>query len=179
MALSYVADAETVDLETLDAANEVDNVAGALKLYLRELPTAVVPSEYWSHFLAAHQGDANSPTAQIESLKHAVKKLPLAHARLLAFLMFHLGRVAKCEAENKMSPSNLSIVFGPTLFSPAQSANAVEIMGQQVGVTMMILKHVNELFSDYLAFVQGFSEKTSTSSQTQDGVPLTPTSHHP
>ncbi|KAJ9076859.1 hypothetical protein DSO57_1022178 [Entomophthora muscae] len=166
-------DAETVDLETLDAANEVDNVSGALKLYLRELPTAVVPSEYWSYFLSAHQND--DPASQIDSLKSAVKKLPLAHARLLAFLMFHLGRVAEFEAENKMSPSNLSIVFGPTLFSPAQSANAVEIMGHQVGVTMTILKHIEELFSDYLSFVQSFTE-SSVPPQPLDGVPPSPTS---
>ncbi|KAI0222151.1 hypothetical protein L0F63_007269 [Massospora cicadina] len=170
-------DADTVDLESLDAANEVDNVAGALKLYLRELPESVVPSGHWSNFLAACQCESGDLASPIQILRGAIAKLPSAHARLLGFLMHHLSRVAKFEADNKMPPSNLSIVLGPTLFSPAPSANAVEVMGQQVGVTMLLINHTAELFSDDPP--QTFTGGASASVQPQDGVGPAPPARNP
>lgn len=140
-------DASDIDLETLDAASDVDNVTGALKLYLRELPEAVIPSTYWSSFLVAHKEDHNEQS-QLDTLKSALAKLPDANLNLLKYMMLHLKRVASHEDENKMSISNLSIVFGPTLFPPSQKSNAVELMGQQCGVTMLLIKFSDTLFDE-------------------------------
>ena len=44
--------------------------------------------------------------------------LPPAHATLAAYLMRFLARIAVHEAINKMSPSNLGIVFAPNILKP-------------------------------------------------------------
>jgi hypothetical protein len=44
--------------------------------------------------------------------------LPPAHAKLTAYLMRFLARIAVHEAINKMSPSNLGIVFAPNILKP-------------------------------------------------------------
>jgi len=141
-------DANNVDLETLELAHDVDNVAGAFKLYLRELPEAVVPSIYWSKFLVAHKETEDQ--SQLDGLKLALKSLPGIYYKLLAYIILHLSKVASHGEENKMPISNLSIVFGPTLFPPAYAANAVELMGQQCGVTMLLLTFSSRLFDDSL-----------------------------
>lgn len=48
-----------------------------------------------------------------EELKTLVEKLPENYYQTLAVLIRHLKKVS--DADNNMSPSNLGIVFGPTL----------------------------------------------------------------
>ncbi|KAG8271537.1 Rho GTPase-activating protein 29 [Homalodisca vitripennis] len=48
-----------------------------------------------------------------EELKKLVEKLPKNYYQTLTVLIRHLKKVS--DADNNMSPSNLGIVFGPTL----------------------------------------------------------------
>jgi hypothetical protein len=48
-------------------------------------------------------------------VKNLVQMLPPENYAVLEFLMRHLLKVSQFSAENKMEPSNLAIVFGPSL----------------------------------------------------------------
>ncbi|KAI9298910.1 RhoGAP-domain-containing protein [Neoconidiobolus thromboides FSU 785] len=139
---------ENVDLENLEIAQDVDSVTGALKLFLRELPNATVPSNYWSQFYTAYKLENSSHEEKVYAYLQAINNLPVPHMNLLRKLVMHLKKVSQYENENKMTVSNLAIVFGPTLFEPAYNSNAVETMGFQCGVTMDLLNFEELLFED-------------------------------
>ncbi|KAK7063108.1 Rho GTPase-activating protein 9, partial [Halocaridina rubra] len=55
---------------------------------------------------------------QAEKLNKAVRKLPPENYDTLRVLLQHLLRVTDYESDNRMSISNLAIVFGPCLLWP-------------------------------------------------------------
>ena len=84
-------------------------IASALKLYLKELDPALLrcSSRAYAVFKAG-QG--------VEKLRDAVRLLPPHALDTTRHLFAHLRRVADECAENKMTPGNLGVCFGPTLF---------------------------------------------------------------
>lgn len=51
----------------------------------------------------------------VSDLQILAKRLPMMHYKTLAFLMHHLKKLSESCELNYMPPSNLGIVFGPTL----------------------------------------------------------------
>uniref|UniRef100_G1MV15 Rho-GAP domain-containing protein n=1 Tax=Meleagris gallopavo TaxID=9103 RepID=G1MV15_MELGA len=91
--------------EEVDLINhgDVDSVASLLKLFLNELPVAVLPDNYPQFTFFEH-------------LLQLISCLPKAHQNLLQFLSAFLLKVATYSAVNCMTLENLAIVFGPALF---------------------------------------------------------------
>jgi D-serine dehydratase len=54
-------------------------------------------------------------------IKTMVQQLPKAHYVVLEYLMKHLVRVSSRSNVNKMEPSNLAIVFGPSIIRKPES----------------------------------------------------------
>ena len=83
------------------------------------------------------------------TLKYLVRSLPRSHFETLRFLLRHLSRVAQKSGVNKMEPSNLAIVFGPTLMR-AQGDDiavaAVMNMGTQNSVIENLLIQIDWIF---------------------------------
>jgi hypothetical protein len=102
--------ASDVDLETLSDQVAVPTVSSLLKSYLRELPEPLIP-EFVAEELDIPDDDALEITRDyvLESLADD----SLRH--IFRFLMLHLHRVSKRANMNKMTASNLALVFAPTL----------------------------------------------------------------
>ncbi|XP_058639531.1 active breakpoint cluster region-related protein isoform X4 [Onychostoma macrolepis] len=99
-------------LRTID----VNAVSGTLKLYFRELPLPLIPSERFKELADALEiGD---PYRRAHSMLTLLQDLPDVNRNTLLFLLHHLRRVAERKEENKMSLSNLATVFGPSLLRP-------------------------------------------------------------
>lgn len=66
--------------------------------------------------------------------------MPRANLRTLAFLMRHLHLIQEYQDDNKMSASNLAIVFWPTLMRPPLTdlADPSKQMGWQLAMTQLI-----------------------------------------
>uniref|UniRef100_A0A3Q3IH88 Uncharacterized protein n=1 Tax=Monopterus albus TaxID=43700 RepID=A0A3Q3IH88_MONAL len=82
---------------------EVNTVSGLLKLYFRELPEPLIPTELFQ-----------SLTRVLLSLLHSC---PDANHHTFLYLMHHL-QISERENINKMSLMNLATVFGPSLLRP-------------------------------------------------------------
>ncbi|NXY47911.1 GMIP protein, partial [Ceuthmochares aereus] len=104
------------------------DITGVLKHFLKELSAPVMLSHLYNDFIVLAKdlqkpGDEKSDTAgfpsdPIQSMKDLLSKLPGSNYNTLRHLIAHLYRVAEKYEENKMSPNNLGIVFGPTLIRP-------------------------------------------------------------
>ncbi|NXE82309.1 FA13A protein, partial [Cochlearius cochlearius] len=104
--------------EKVDLINDgdVDSVASLLKVFLKELPVAVIPDNICSGLLKTFQEQKIHTTECIENLRELLSCLPKAHQNLLQFLSAFLLKVATYSAVNLMTLENLAIVFGPALF---------------------------------------------------------------
>jgi hypothetical protein len=121
----FDADWSAVDLMNDEAINDINIVAGCLKLWFRELPEPLMTWELYGGFIEA---------AKIENdrLRHIrmherVNELPDANYATLKYLMGHLDKIRSQEALNQMGASNLAIVFGPTLLSPPPSSHPAAV----------------------------------------------------
>ncbi|XDV18943.1 hypothetical protein PO909_024533 [Leuciscus waleckii] len=95
---------------------DVNAVTGTLKLYFRELPLTLIPSEQFKELSDAL--DIADPYLRADSMLTLLQALPDVNRNTLLFLLHHLRRVAERKEENKMSLSNLATVFGPSLLRP-------------------------------------------------------------
>ncbi|XP_066932708.1 rho GTPase-activating protein 45-like isoform X2 [Clytia hemisphaerica] len=115
-------------------------IASVLKLYLRQLPEPLLTFKLYQPFidLAKESGPiklsdldelddqhASQYEEVIKKVHDIVKRLPSANFYTAGKLIRHLKRVANHAHENQMSPSNLAIVFGPTLLRPEGDANSL------------------------------------------------------
>ncbi|XP_004773275.1 rho GTPase-activating protein 9 isoform X1 [Mustela putorius furo] len=107
----------------LDSAewDDIHVVTGALKLFLRELPQPLVPPFLLPHFRAALAlSESDQCVSQIREL---IGSMPKPNRDTLQCLLEHLCRVIAHSDKNRMTPHNLGIVFGPTLFRPEQETS--------------------------------------------------------
>lgn len=90
---------------------DINIVAGALKLYLRELPTCVLSDDGNSTLDAALADGSLTPDRAVEVLGSETAP----SRRLLQWLLLHLRLVATHSEANKMPAKNLLLLFSPTL----------------------------------------------------------------
>ncbi|XP_016405234.1 breakpoint cluster region protein [Sinocyclocheilus rhinocerous] len=121
---------------------DVNAVSGTLKLYFRELPLPLIPSERFKELADAL--DIADPYLRADSMLTLLQALPDVNRNTLLFLLHHLRRVAERKGENKMSLSNLATVFGPSLLRPPVArvdiSQEVEV---QVQVIFLYLQYQN------------------------------------
>ncbi|KAM4605158.1 rho GTPase-activating protein 29-like isoform 2-T2 [Polymixia lowei] len=125
------------------------DISNVLKLYLRQLPEPLILYRYYNDFIGlakesqrvlVEEADAartaparekSGPSVQLNrvifKIRDLLGQLPQAHYRTLRFLIAHLHRVTEQAEENKMTASNLGIIFGPTLVKPRQTDAEVSL----------------------------------------------------
>ncbi|XP_071548060.1 uncharacterized protein [Panulirus ornatus] len=102
----------------LSREKEIHNLSGALKLFFRELKEPLIPFDNYQEFIQATGSEYRRMNQQADKLTKAVNRLPPENCDTLKVLLQHLLRVSEYESENRMSVSNLAIVFGPCLLWP-------------------------------------------------------------
>ncbi|XP_023276579.1 active breakpoint cluster region-related protein-like isoform X3 [Seriola lalandi dorsalis] len=95
---------------------EVNAVSGVLKLYFRELPEPLIPTELFQSL--ATTLDIQDINSRLVSMLSLLQSCPEANRHTFLYLMHHLQRVSEKQDVNKMSLLNLATVFGPSLLRP-------------------------------------------------------------
>ncbi|KAJ1976188.1 hypothetical protein H4R34_004075 [Dimargaris verticillata] len=110
------------DINLEDCETDPHSVAGLLKLYLRELPSAALTDELLPEFNAVANTPLDNDTDQYErdyhialNLAEIAKRLPDPNYYLFHWLCRHLARLDYYSDINKMNLSNLGLIFCPTL----------------------------------------------------------------
>uniref|UniRef100_A0A5K3EQM2 Rho-GAP domain-containing protein n=1 Tax=Mesocestoides corti TaxID=53468 RepID=A0A5K3EQM2_MESCO len=157
-------------------------IADAMKQYLRSLPEPLLTSlllDQWSSTLEMTDSDE-----QIRHLQATASQMPEAYHRNAGYLFRFLNRVTEFAEKNRMTPANLSIIFGPTLFaaphatlddaaSTADNGNQNGAVPSQFafhgafrGVIELLIIHANEVFRQYEnEDLDGSDDLTQTSSK--------------
>ena len=150
-------------------------VANVLKLYLRQLPEALLTSRLYPDFIRVAREwtspSADSSAPGLEELNELVHKLPRHHYATLAFLMHHLKRVSAEYESNNMPASNLGIVFGPTLLRTSEGSASLSSLVDTVHQTKVIellIEHADTIFGppDPATSLLMASSSTSSSAAT-------------
>lgn len=81
-------------------------------------------------------------------IKNLVQKLPKSHYEVLEYLMRHLVKVSGKSSINKMEPSNLAIVFGPSLIREPVVGDAGDMQAAYAGMINMSFQ--NELIENII-----------------------------
>uniref|UniRef100_A0A663N2J7 Rho GTPase activating protein 45 n=1 Tax=Athene cunicularia TaxID=194338 RepID=A0A663N2J7_ATHCN len=129
------------ELVELSQASPHD-ISNVLKLYLRQLPEPIMPFRMYNELMGLAKESLQGSEAKGKSgkggpeladkgadtdkvvvnlvlkLKELLKELPWENMATLQYLLQHLRRIVEVEQDNKMTSSNLGIVFGPTLMRP-------------------------------------------------------------
>uniref|UniRef100_A0A8C2I8C9 Rho GTPase activating protein 45a n=1 Tax=Cyprinus carpio TaxID=7962 RepID=A0A8C2I8C9_CYPCA len=138
------------ELVELSQASPHD-ISNVLKLYLRQLPEPIMPFRMYNALMGLAKESLNSDASEagegvkspelvdrgsetepevlvlVEKLRELLKRLPPANNATLKYIIRHLHRVSELEQDNKMSASNLGIVFGPTLMRPKPTGATVSL----------------------------------------------------
>lgn len=105
-------DGELADISP-QAYDNINVIAGTLKLYLRLLPIPLITFE--AHPVLMKAAQAESLQLKLKGIKNALSLLPPPHFYTLKYFVEHLNRVAQSHEINKMTSHNLSTVLAPTL----------------------------------------------------------------
>ncbi|XP_033111812.1 N-chimaerin-like isoform X2 [Anneissia japonica] len=128
---------------------DINALAGALKLFLRQLPIPLIPFELYEKFMnAARITDEHERFDSIYNATKELHSIKLAHYQTLKCVTEHLRRVSHHQEKNKMSVENIAIVFGPTIFrSPDdQSLNNLILLQYQKKVVELFLEDHDKIF---------------------------------
>lgn len=128
-------------------------VTSVFKLWLRTLPEPVISSHLFSALIKATQ------IAEYDNRLYAIRALlwllPPANFILLQRIARHLDMVTFWEADNHMSPQNLSLVFAPNLLRPSEVEGGDSAMmlhlGQATKLVQILITSHQWLFTDHEA----------------------------
>ncbi|KNC99285.1 uncharacterized protein SPPG_05539 [Spizellomyces punctatus DAOM BR117] len=87
---------------------DIPSVASLFKQWIRELPEALVPERYFQELQDA--------AGSAEDMQMVLQTLPPQNRSAFKYLLLYLLRVAFYSSENKMTTSNISVVFAPNIF---------------------------------------------------------------
>ncbi|XP_028916243.1 rho GTPase-activating protein 1 [Ornithorhynchus anatinus] len=129
-----------VDFEQYEAMHLA---AVILKAFLRELPEPLLTFNFYP-FVA---GFLNIEESQrVEVTRQALQTLPKENYRVLHFLVVFLAQVSSHSDQNKMTNTNLAIVFGPNLLWAKDVALTLQAINPINSFTKFLLDHQEELF---------------------------------
>ncbi|XP_071343950.1 unconventional myosin-IXb isoform X3 [Trachinotus anak] len=120
----------------------IHTVTGLVKQWLRELPDPLMTFTHYNDFL--HAVELPEKQEQLHAIYKVLEELPTANYNTLERLVFHLVRVCKEEAHNRMSSNSLAIVFAPCILRCPDSADPLLSMKDVAKTTTCLEMIINE-----------------------------------
>ncbi|CAH0549665.1 unnamed protein product [Brassicogethes aeneus] len=135
---------------------DVDVLAGALKLFFREMKEPLLLEGIVDKILRILK---KNNLADREALRPILGELPAAHKQALYVLITHLLTILDYKSENKMDAYNLSVCWGQTVIFYSDSKDLLQKSSEAVSVLEFILNYYNE-HRDALKYLQQNVKKT-------------------
>ncbi|EXJ70140.1 uncharacterized protein A1O5_06207 [Cladophialophora psammophila CBS 110553] len=147
-------DANSIDLRNPAAFHDdIASVTTLLKHFLRDLPDPLLTAAQYRDFIQAAK--IEDDIVRRDSVHALVNALPDPNYATLRVLAIHLHKVAQHSGQNKMTNSNLAIVFAPTLMGQQGGTNGnaaggadIADAGWQAKVVETILNNTFQIFDE-------------------------------
>ncbi|XP_053906056.1 rho GTPase-activating protein 45 isoform X2 [Cuculus canorus] len=181
------------ELVELSQASPHD-ISNVLKLYLRQLPEPIMPFRMYNELMGLAKESLQGVEAKGKSgkggpelmdkgadtdkvvvnlvlkLKELLKELPWENMATLQYLLQHLRRIVEVEQDNKMTSSNLGIVFGPTLMRPRPTDATISLSSlvdypHQARIIEALIIFYSTIFETKETAAMGDSGKYTTDSK--------------
>ncbi|XP_059831447.1 rho GTPase-activating protein 1 [Hypanus sabinus] len=123
---------------------DVHLAAVILKTFLRELPEPLLTYDLYDQVVSFGKVPV---TNQAETMKMMIQTLPEVNCVVLQYLLGLLRLVADHSEQNKMTPSNLALVFGPTLMWAKDAAISLSAINPINYFAQLLLENYSEIFS--------------------------------
>ncbi|XP_053129642.1 oligophrenin-1 [Hemicordylus capensis] len=133
-----------VDLQNSDW--DIKTITSSLKFYLRNLSEPVMTYKLHKELVSAAKSE--NLDYRLGAIHALVYKLPDKNREMLEILIRHLVNVCEHSRENLMSPSNMGVIFGPTLMRAQEDTVAamMNIKFQNIVVEILI-EHLDKIYS--------------------------------
>ncbi|XP_012678397.1 oligophrenin-1 isoform X2 [Clupea harengus] len=117
---------------------DIKTITSAMKFYLRTLSEPLMTYGLHSKLILAAKSE--SLDFRLGTIHSLVYKLPVVNREMLELLIRHLLSVCCHSEENLMTPSNMGVIFGPTLMRAEEETVAamLEIKFQNIVVEILI-----------------------------------------
>ncbi|XP_026200416.1 unconventional myosin-IXb isoform X3 [Anabas testudineus] len=148
----------------------IHTVTGLVKQWLRELPDPLMTFTRYNDFL--HAVELPEKEEQLLAIYKVLEELPTANFNTLERLVFHLVRVYKEEAHNRMSPNSLAIVFAPCILRCPDSADPLLSMKDVAKTTMCVEMLINEQIRRYNETMEKIKQVESAEADAQNQLKL-------
>ncbi|KAF4094433.1 hypothetical protein AMELA_G00014910 [Ameiurus melas] len=126
---------------------EIDDVhlaAVILKTFLRELPEPLLTYNLYDEVVTFHRVDSASQRVTVQNM---LRSLPEENYATLRFLVQFLAQVSAESEMNKMTNTNLAVVFGPNLLWGQDAAMTLSSIGPINNFTRALLDLHEDVFS--------------------------------
>lgn len=120
----------------------IHTITGLVKQWLRELPDPLMTYSLYNDFLYA--ADLPESSERLRAIYRKLDELPPSNFSTLERLIFHLVKVAKEEAHNRMSANALAIVFAPCILRCPDSSDPLLSMKDINKTTLCVEILINE-----------------------------------
>ncbi|KAL3088833.1 hypothetical protein niasHS_009125 [Heterodera schachtii] len=137
-----------------------------IKSFFRELSEPLITADLYENFV--NISEIKETNDRIRCLRAMVEMLPKGNKCVLDRLVYHLARVAHQESVNKMSASNLAVIFAPCIVRRNTSTihaqeQLMDVQKQAICVQTLIedkLRHCQETLSQIIE-LESASEKVT------------------
>ncbi|XP_005384065.2 PREDICTED: rho GTPase-activating protein 1 isoform X2 [Chinchilla lanigera] len=126
-----------------DQYNELHLPAVILKTFLRELPEPLLTFDLYPHVVGFLDIEESQ---RVEATRQELRTLPEENYQVLRFLTAFLVQVSAHQDQNKMTNTNLAVVFGPNLLWAKDAAITLKAINPINTFTKFLLDHQGELF---------------------------------
>uniref|UniRef100_A0A8C2TPF3 Rho GTPase activating protein 1 n=1 Tax=Coturnix japonica TaxID=93934 RepID=A0A8C2TPF3_COTJA len=116
-----------------------------LKTFLRELPEPLLTFGLYSHVVSFQSVEE---VHRVDVIRKTLQSLPEENYHVLRFLTAFLVQVSAHSDRNKMTNTNLAVVFGPNLLWAKDVAITLKAINPINTFTKFLLDHQKELFED-------------------------------
>uniref|UniRef100_A0A8C0L5S9 Oligophrenin 1 n=1 Tax=Canis lupus dingo TaxID=286419 RepID=A0A8C0L5S9_CANLU len=128
---------------------DIKTITSSLKFYLRNLSEPVMTYRLHKDLVSAAKSD--NLDYRLGAIHSLVYKLPEKNREMLELLIRHLVNVCEHSKENLMTPSNMGVIFGPTLMRAQEDTVAamMNIKFQNIVVEILIEHFVKVCIPDF------------------------------
>ncbi|KAH3758911.1 RhoGAP domain [Pelomyxa schiedti] len=164
---------EHVDLMRTLAAKDPHLAACLLKLWLRELPDALMTSELYDMFIAVTGITENE--VKIRKLRQILLFLPWHRVAIVKHLFTFFKQVSKYSSQNQMRPENLALIIGPGIVRPQQQDVSLTIQDSRFSIELVkfCIEHSEAIFAGIVEEIIS-SQPSEIKVFSEENLPSTP-----